>query len=112
MRTFTARTQSFYQYHDERGERSGVADQNTHTSTLRDVEEFSLGFGTDIYGKLSFGGAVNIYFGGGTAQYSDAFSDTVPLVFGDLVTDTVRSSPCQRSTRRNVQYLDSILLAL
>ena len=80
-----------YLFTTSSGTASGTDDFTSQTSTIRNVQEFSLGFGTDIYEKLSFGGSVNIYFGGGTSEFRSAFADTTPLIFGDQAVDTVEA---------------------
>ncbi|MBK7090501.1 MAG: hypothetical protein IPH59_02070 [bacterium] len=43
----------------------GEDDWSAQNRSLNNLHRFALGFGTDIYGHLSFGGAINIYTGGG-----------------------------------------------
>lgn len=71
------------------GSATGVADWADRNQSLRNLHKFALGFGTDIYEKLSFGSSVNIYYGGGTNEYYGSIIDTLPYIFGSQVIDTV-----------------------
>ncbi len=71
------------------GVAAGVAPMDYSTESIRNLHDFSLGFGTGIYGDLSAGMAANIYYGNGNSDYHEDGSVTTPLYFGDQVLDTV-----------------------
>lgn len=71
-------------------EGNGIGDWADQNRWLNNLHRFALGFGTDIYGQLSFGGAVNIYTGGGYNEYFGSLTDTIPLFFGSEVLDTIQ----------------------
>lgn len=86
--TFNRQQLSFAMLHSV-GIAVGTDDWADQSKTLNNLHRFALGFGTDIYGHLSFGGAVNIYTGGGSIAYFGSLTDTTLLLFGSDVLDTV-----------------------
>ncbi len=65
----------------------GTAAQSTTIES--DLDEFLLGFGTNIYGDLAFGGSLSIFSGAGMYDYSSSLTDTVADEFGGQVVDSV-----------------------
>ncbi len=65
-----------------------INDQFSSTKFSSDLDEYLLGFGTDIYGKLAIGGRVSIYSGKGTNTYRSFFLDTGVVVSVGGITDT------------------------
>lgn len=80
-----------------------VSDMSSETTYLRNLHKFSLGFGTGIYGNLSFGGGANIYYGSGEANYTASINDTIPRV---VAGQTIDSSQVHRIMR--VEDLQSV----
>ncbi len=86
-----SRQQVDYTLTTSAGTASGSDNWSDQNRTLSNLHRFALGFGTDIYGHLSFGGAINIYTGGGYNEYFGSLTDTVALMFGSEVLDTIET---------------------
>jgi opacity protein-like surface antigen len=63
---------------------------NSETSYTGSLNKMTLGFGTGLYGNISFGAAVNIYTGTTETDYRSEFVDTMQSYFGGVPSGLTR----------------------
>lgn len=68
---------------------SSAALTDSRTTLSGNLNQISFGFGTGLYGDVSFGASANIYSGSSESTFRSSWADTVPGYYGNIFVDSI-----------------------